>query len=58
MRRVITLMAILLAATNLCVASDTGPGVTPEQAIQRLQPATLPMCAAVQAARYQAVPSG
>lgn len=37
MRRVITLMAILLAAANLCVASDTGPGVTPEQAIQRLQ---------------------
>lgn len=36
MREVITLLMIPLAA-NLCVASDPGPGVTPEQAIERLR---------------------
>ena len=37
MRRVMTLMTMLLAAANVCVAAEHDPGVTPEQAMERLQ---------------------
>ena len=37
MRRVITLMTMLLVAANVCVASEHDPGVTPEQAMERLR---------------------